>query len=347
LPQWVKGIYGDALKFDGVGNFVQVPDSPSLDFSSNVTVMAWVKLPAGANLANTKILTKNAVNGASNLDFGIYNNSGTLVVYLGQGESGPSITVTSIGHVPRSNNSWTNVAMTYNGTFIDIYINGTLDSSDSYTGGFNTNNGMPLTIGADNYQGAAGGTPFGFINGTIDDVMMFNRTLTPEEVLAHMNHPGPLSSIILAPSTGFASTTIAGSGFSDNSSITIAWDGTTIPTIPNAVTTDASGTFTALISVPTQTVPGTHTVTATDASGDSATATFTVVNMTGLQGQQGPKGDTGPQGPQGVKGDTGDTGPPGPAGSSGDTQLALIAFPLAASIVAICIAVVALLRKKN
>jgi hypothetical protein len=159
--------------------------------------------------------------------------------------------------------------------------------------------------------------------------------------------------LALTPNSGFASTTLAGSRFSNNSRVTITWDGTKIPTIPNVVTTDATGNFTALISVPTQTAPGTHTVNATDASGKWATTTFTVVNMTGsqgpagLQGQQGPKGDTGSQGPQGVKGDTGDTGPPGPAGLSGDTQLALIAFPLVASIVALCIAVVALLRKKD
>jgi hypothetical protein len=148
-------------------------------------------------------------------------------------------------------------------------------------------------------------------------------------------------------------------GFSNNSAITITWDGTTIPTIPNAVTTDATGSFTALISVPTQTTPRVHTVNAADESGNLATATFTVVDMTGpqgpagLQGLQGPKGDKGDvglqgsTGPQGPKGDKGDTGPQGPEGSLGETQLVLIAFPTAASIFALCIAVVALLRRKS
>lgn len=164
------------------------------------------------------------------------------------------------------------------------------------------------------------------------------------------------------PDSGFASTTVVGSGFSNNSKVTITWDGTTIPSIPSPVTTDATGNFTALISVPTQTAPGVHTVNATDESGDWTTATFTVVDMTGpqgpvgLQGQQGPKGekgdkgDTGLQGstgPQGLKGDKGDTGLQGPAATLGDTQLVLIAFPTATSIVALCIAVVALLRRKT
>jgi predicted secreted protein len=179
--------------------------------------------------------------------------------------------------------------------------------------------------------------------------------------------------LTLTPAIGFASTTVTGSGFSNNSKVTITWDGTTIPSIPYTVTTDAAGNFAALISVPTQTAPGVHVVNATDEAGNWATATFTVVNMTGPQGPagpQGPKGDkgdtgaqgltgpTGPQGPKGDKGDKGDTGLQGPTGSQGpkgdtgaqgpqaENQLVLIAFPTAASILALCLGVIALLRKK-
>jgi hypothetical protein len=171
-----------------------------------------------------------------------------------------------------------------------------------------------------------------------------------DAVAAHTSPPNNLphariivesASIALSPYAGFASTTVVGSGFSSNSRATIAWDGTTIPSIPNPVTTDANGSFTAFISVPTQTTPGLHTVNATDEFGKWATATFTVVDMKGLQGLQGL---TGAQGP---KGDKGDNGAQGPEGSLGETQLALIALPTAASIFALCIAVVALLRKKT
>jgi hypothetical protein len=47
-----------------------------------------------------------------------------------------------------------------------------------------------------------------------------------------------------------------------------------------------------------------------------------------------------------MTGPQGSTGLPGSEGSLGVTQLFLIAFPTAASIIALCIAVVALLRKK-
>ena len=189
------------------------------------------------------------------------------------------------------------------------------------------------------------------------------RTFPPDGVMPSVGISSSQgnSIVVLTPSSGFASTTLAGSGFTNNSEVTITWDGTAIPTIPNAVIADTNGNFSALISVPTQNVPGIHTVNATDGTGNWATATFVVIDMTGqqgpagLQGQQGPKGDTGLQGPtgstgpQGLKGDIGPQGPKGDTGSqgsAGENQLVLIAFPTAASILALCIAVVALLRRK-
>jgi len=143
--------------------------------------------------------------------------------------------------------------------------------------------------------------------------------------------------IALTPSTGFASTTVVGSKFSNNSKITISWNGATIPAVPNTVTTDANGNFIAMISVPTQTIPGVHTVNATDETGNWNTATFTVLDMTG---PQGPKGDTGQQGSQGPE------GPQGPPISIQDL-LILVALPTIIAVLAICLATVALLKKRS
>jgi hypothetical protein len=156
-------------------------------------------------------------------------------------------------------------------------------------------------------------------------------------------------SLTLTPSAGFSCTTIVASGFSNNSLVTITWDGTTIPSVPSSVITDTTGGFAALISVPTQTTPGAHTVNATDEAGNWATATYTVVDITGPQGPagvQGPQGLKGDKGDTGLQGPTGPQGPQGPAGSSGETQLVLIAFSAGASILAICLASIALFRKR-
>jgi hypothetical protein len=136
----------------------------------------------------------------------------------------------------------------------------------------------------------------------------------------------------LTPDSGFAATTIVGlGGFAANSNITITWDGTPIPTVPQLIITDAYGNFTAIISVPTQTALGTHMVNATDDYGRSAETTFTVVDMTG------PKGDTRDTGPAGA---TGATGP------AGEVSLVYVAAPVGLSVFAIILVIFVILRKK-
>jgi hypothetical protein len=351
-PIWVDGKYGRALSFGGSSTYVQVPDSSSLDVTAQVTVEAWVNLSAyvDSRTGVSHLVSRSDSSGGPLYVLATFANG--KVNY----DTGPFTGYhSSVATLPL--NSWTHLAMTYNGASVYLYINGVLDSSYAQSGSIRTTSNW-LAIGCKPYP-YNGSAAYAYTNGTIDDVMIYNRALTQEEIVNDMRHG---SSIVLVPSTGFASTTVVGSGFSDNSKVTITWDGTTIPSIPSPVITDATGSFTAFVSVLTQTTPGSHTVNATDDSGNSAAATFTVVNMTGQQGPAGPqgpkgdKGDTGVQGPTGLtgsqgskgdKGDSGETGSQGPPGSLGETQLVLIAFPTATSIVALCIAVVALLRKKS
>jgi hypothetical protein len=184
LPQWVNGINdGSALKFDGAGDYVIVSGSTDLNFSTAITVMAWVYLPAGATYLDSRILGKDAANGGTNLDFDI-NDSGHVELALGYGENfNGTPAVYSSGVIPPD--IWTHVAATYDGSQAKIYINGSLDTSASWTSGFDINNGMPLCIGASNYL-TDSGTPYGYscINATIDDVRIYNTALSQQDVSA-------------------------------------------------------------------------------------------------------------------------------------------------------------------
>jgi len=124
--------------------------------------------------------------------------------------------------------------------------------------------------------------------------------------------------ITLSPAFGFAAATISGTNFGSGTSIGITWDGNPIPTIPQTVYTDEGGSFTAIITVPTQTSPGQHTIQATDLEvGGVATAIFRVDDMTGPQGHPGIPGETGSAGPAGATGEQGMQGGIGPAGLAG------------------------------
>ncbi|MEM2759964.1 MAG: IPT/TIG domain-containing protein [Nitrososphaerales archaeon] len=94
----------------------------------------------------------------------------------------------------------------------------------------------------------------------------------------------PQVQITLTPNSGPPGTvvTVVGSNFGASKTITIKFDNNPITTIPSAVMTTSTGTFSSTITVPSNTPSGAHTVTATDNSSParSASATFTVGTTT-------------------------------------------------------------------
>ena len=91
---------------------------------------------------------------------------------------------------------------------------------------------------------------------------------------------GP-SQITLSPSHGRVGDTInvEGVGFAASSVITIAFNGASLTTVPATVTTSSTGAFSATFKVPASQTGG-QVVTATDASADTAPASFTVTTTT-------------------------------------------------------------------
>jgi hypothetical protein len=147
--------------------------------------------------------------------------------------------------------------------------------------------------------------------------------------------------IVLNPSSGIAAFIIDGSDFALNSTITIMWNQTTLKTVPSNVTSDPEGYFQAIAVVPTQGEAGNYSVTASDALGRTAEATFTVLNMTGPQGIPGVNGTEGPQGIAGVNGTDGN---PGEAGAPAPMEYTWASLIL--SIIAIIAVVIFIFRKK-
>jgi hypothetical protein len=97
--------------------------------------------------------------------------------------------------------------------------------------------------------------------------------------------------IILSQISGSPGTTVTvtGTGFGFSSTITIKFDGTTQTTSPATITSGTGGSFTATFTIPFSTV-GDHTVTATDANRDQASATFTVIPSIMIFPTSGPVG---------------------------------------------------------
>ena len=94
-------------------------------------------------------------------------------------------------------------------------------------------------------------------------------------ILPHSAYSIP--GVVLTPTTSAIgkAVTITGTGFAASSIVTISFDGIAQTTTSSPVTTDTTGAFTATFTVPPSTA-GPHTVTAMDASANSASVTLTV-----------------------------------------------------------------------
>lgn len=86
-------------------------------------------------------------------------------------------------NAPIKNNSWTHIVITYDGAaYGTLYVNGTSIGTKGFTLG-SYGNPTSLYVGANSYylSGTFNGPSF---NGALDELLIYNRTLTPGEVSA-------------------------------------------------------------------------------------------------------------------------------------------------------------------
>ena len=172
-PVWVEGRVGKALSFDGVDDYVRIEDSSSLDMVGQLTVEAWV--------CPTTYIDGSHIVSRCNYGGPYASHIYVLGIY-GNGKVHYSVNplpnaATSVATIPLY--SWTHLAMTYDGSHVCLYINGTHDSDYSQTGPINTTS-LWLSIGC------KPSGPNAYFNGKIDDVKIYNRALSQEEIVTDM-----------------------------------------------------------------------------------------------------------------------------------------------------------------
>ena len=168
---------GYALEFDGTGDYVEiVNNNATLDISGDqITVGAWVKaeiidkrqviVAKNAYHANSWILEINPV------DFG----NGKINFYIDLPGSDDNFgSNISIGI-----NQWSYIVGVYDGNQRKIYINGQLDASQTIYGSI-PSSAEPVRIGG-------GGNMRRYIDSLIDEVAIYDRALSAEEILAAMH----------------------------------------------------------------------------------------------------------------------------------------------------------------
>jgi hypothetical protein len=184
------GNAGKAYSFDGVDDKISIAPSSSLNnFNNSITISAWIYSVGKGNSSYGNQDLQGIFGPATWLvdDGGFlfrlydenYDDVNQRVINYGNGL--PNLSVSSSQIV--QTNSWENITCSYDGTRIRLYRNG-VKTDSSITGGGLTSSmnttGRYYTIGQ--CIDWAASTVIQAFNGKIDDIAIYNRALTQQEI---------------------------------------------------------------------------------------------------------------------------------------------------------------------
>jgi hypothetical protein len=172
-PTWTTGKIGGSLSFDGVDDFVYVPSIRSVN-GGGVTFAVWIKPTHFDSIDYPHIISGAGVSfhGAGPA-YIPSNNKGRVGLYLGGSSAGEVFTRV----VPLLD--WSHITAISNGTNYQIFWNGVLEQQSSQVTGQVGNSSIMIGSGANpvNHTWL----------GLIDDVRIYDRALSAEEVQALYN----------------------------------------------------------------------------------------------------------------------------------------------------------------
>jgi hypothetical protein len=270
---YVAGRFGQAFDFTALSQSVDIPSNPALNIGAGggLTMSAWFYARGNSfggapgagpivEFDNGAHMWQHYQNGDDN---GLFTNLATS-----NADAGPHIL-----QFPRVApwNQWNHAVVTYDKAsgIATLYINGGVVGSANF-GSYSPNTATTFRIGARN-AGSFNNTPYTF-NGSIDEVQLYDRALSPAEVVQLLNANGTMC---VAPATQYLVVTFPSGG---------GESGVPFTTQPVVQLKDASGNIvsnsiapvTATIVSGTGTLTGTTTVNAVN-----GVATFTNLAVAG------------------------------------------------------------------
>lgn len=169
-------IYGDCAKFDDNADYIFLGNPPSLSLGGNFTISAWINVGSESDYQTIIGISRGST--ARNYWFAVFND-GTITLRFVNSTTGG--TCSASDNTDLRNDGWNYVVGGYNGTHCYVYLNGIFQTSDvsGYPQTYPTYN---VTIG---YEYSTAPREF---NGSIDEVMIFNTSLTSAQILAIYNN---------------------------------------------------------------------------------------------------------------------------------------------------------------
>ena len=166
----VKGKIGQALDFDGANDYVEL--GTGLDMNGEMTVSLWISPDIIGVGVSEIIANNNAAGNQQDYNLELNRTAGKLSSVWGS-------TVIITGNTTLSVNTWHHAVLVRSGSSgnwtAKIYLDGREDNSA--TTAVNPNGSNENTT-----IGRAGADPLAYFNGKIDDVRIYNRALSANEV---------------------------------------------------------------------------------------------------------------------------------------------------------------------
>lgn len=166
-PDWVTGKIGDALEFSANGQSLTVPDSETLN-SDEITIALWVNW-SGDVLPNEMIQKFTYQSGGylfkmegTETNLWLYDENATAHHYRARPQPVPG--------------EWTHLAVTFDGSVQKGYVNGVKGNDMPWAGPIGHAN-VSLRMGAHSSM---------TFTGMLDEVAIYSRALTEEEILDTM-----------------------------------------------------------------------------------------------------------------------------------------------------------------
>ena len=180
---WTTGQSGNGLSFDGVDDYVTIPRINN----DEVSVCAWLYKNANDTTRNDAILggfrnnSNVQLREGYELRFPSGNPNAVQFILVTQDGSGVKTMRTAQSNLGNSVGSWYHAVGTYNKTTGQqrLYVNGQLVNTQTHTAG---NTVVPLTSYTDMRMGHSR-VNAGYFNGILDDVRLYRRVLSDQEVL--------------------------------------------------------------------------------------------------------------------------------------------------------------------
>jgi hypothetical protein len=186
--QWTTGIIGGGLNFDGINDYVEIPDADCLTPRYEITISWWIFNRGGQSASIYKYAMcpsepsspgNSRAYHLSVADKYTNNNSYTTMAIFSAVN-----TYDYISYITSDNqwslNGWHHVVGTFNRGQAAIYIDGEMKASKTFTVSSIMNDAQPLIIGG--LWEYCGDSFLSCLNGLADDVRIYNRALSAEEI---------------------------------------------------------------------------------------------------------------------------------------------------------------------